>query len=104
MESFWKSLRGAWVKRDLPGAAVPALPAATHPSSFPVPKVPSSRILRRVCLLVQSILFERKADVIRPMCSSKKKNPKKSPKSPETGSVRQEYYSGDARYRSSSAS
>lgn len=53
MESFWKSVHRARAARDLQGAAVPALPAETHPPSFPVPKVTSSRILRRVCLFVQ---------------------------------------------------
>lgn len=71
MKSFWKSVRHTQAARDLLREAVPALPSETPLSSFPVPKAPSSRILRWVCLFVQKYLFEGKADVIRPTCSSK---------------------------------
>lgn len=53
MKSFWKRVCRAQAARDLRRETVPALPAETHPSSPPVPKEPSSKILRRVCLFVQ---------------------------------------------------
>lgn len=53
MKSFWKWFCRAQAARDLCRERVPALPAETHPSSPPVPKEPSSKILRRVCLFVQ---------------------------------------------------
>lgn len=53
MKSFWKWVCRAQAARDQHRERVTALPAETHPSSPPVPKEPSSRILRRVCLFVQ---------------------------------------------------